>query len=401
VRIAFLTIEFVTEPNFSGGLASYLFRSCLALKELGHDPTIFVRSHKEQSFSYHGIEVHRVKANFSMFIRILDRFTLKKLSQPLSIVSSAITLSRKLKQEHNKVPYDIVQSTSYQATNLLVNTNIPSVVRISSFEPLWRKAYEKPLNMSQRILEWLEVKALKRADALFAPSKLIADAVQHKIEKKVMVIEPPFLIETHKLDPSVYNQHLLGKSYLLFFGTIGLMKGCKTIADMLKQLLSLYPDLFFVFIGRALEYRGRSMMEFIWERAHPSHNRVLHFDPLKHEVLYPIIDNAQAIVLPSRIDNLPNTCLEAMYFGKIVVGTKGTSFEQLIDDRESGFLCFPGRPDSLLDVTRKAIELSEEEKTIMSQKAKSRIELLEPKKKVEELIEFFRETIQNRDSGIK
>lgn len=42
MRIAFLTTEFVNESNFSGGLANYLLRVCLGLKELGHKPKVFV-----------------------------------------------------------------------------------------------------------------------------------------------------------------------------------------------------------------------------------------------------------------------------------------------------------------------------------------------------------------------
>src|ERR1051326_7456438 len=45
-----------------------------------------------------------------------------------------------------------------------------------------------------------------------------------------------------------------------------------------------------------------------------------------------------SVVLPSLIDNLPNSCLEAMGLGRVVIGTKGTSFEELITDEANGFL---------------------------------------------------------------
>ncbi len=399
MKIAFLTTEFVTEPSFAGGLANYLFRLCLALKELGHNPTVFVRSDREQTIQYRGIEIHRVKLHTPLLIKLLDRFTLKNFSQPLSMISSAMALSQKLKKQHKKDPVDIVQSASYQATNLLVDKHIPRVVRISSFEPLWRKAYEKPYNTAQKLIEWMEVRALKNADAVFAPSVLIADELKRSLNLNVEVIEPPFCFDTTKFDRNIYDQNLRGKKYLLFFGTIGLMKGCKTIADMLETLLAGNPDLFFVFIGNESKYKGKSMIDYIRERAGSTCDRVLFFKPVRHEALYPIIKKAQAVILPSRIDNLPNTCLEAMSLGKIVIGTKGTSFEQMIEDGISVFLCVRDDPDSLLKRTENVLRLSESEKEQTAGNAKRRIERLNPEKAGKSLIEVYQKVILKHCTG--
>lgn len=401
MRIVFLTTEFVTEPSFSGGLSNYLFRTCLALKKMGHNPTIIVTSNREQSFIYRGVEVHRIKANIPLFVRILNRFTLYKFSQPLSIIFYAMGFYRKLRQEHENDPYDTVQCASYQATNLFVGKDLPTIVRLSSFEPLWRKAYEKPLDVAQRMVEWLEGRAIKKADAVFAPSRKIAVEVERALNLNVKVIEPPFLLDTRNLDLSVYQQNLKGKSYLLFYGTIGLLKGCKTIADILEPLLVRNPGLYFVFIGKTLGYRSRSMIEYILERAGSVRHRVIHFEPLHHETLYPIIKNARAVVLPSRIDNFPNTCIEAMYFGQIVVGTKGTSFEQLIQHGKSGFLCFPDNPNSLLETIVKVLTLSQNERNAVSQNAKRQVERLDSEKVTQNLIKFYEHTIQERAQRVK
>lgn len=393
MRIAFLTPEFVTETNFSGGLANYLFRTCLALKSFGHYLVVFVISDKEEIFFLKGIEIHQLQLRTPVFIKIIDRVFFNRISKPLSFISSALTISKALNREHVKHPFDIVHVPSYQAAGLFIKHYVPSVVRISSFEPLWRKAYEKPLNLSQRLVEFIETLALKKADGIFSPSQRIASKVAKSVNLKVDVIEPPFLIDTQNINTSVYKRDLDRKAYLLFFGTIGLMKGCKTIADILEPLLAGYPELLFVFIGASSDYNGRPMMDYIWEKAGSKRDRVIHYGPMDHEKLYPIIKNAQGVILPSRIDNFPNTCVEAMYFGQIVIGTRDTSFEQLIEDGVSGFLCQPDDPDDLLEQIRKIMNLKKTARNIISQNARNRIKNLAPEKTIENLIKFYQAVI--------
>jgi glycosyltransferase involved in cell wall biosynthesis len=108
-----------------------------------------------------------------------------------------------------------------------------------------------------------------------------------------------------------------------------------------------------------------------------------------------MIQQAVAIILPSRIDNFPNTCLEAMYFGKIVVGTRGTSFEGIIEDGVSGFLCLPDNQESLLTVTRKVLGLSHEQRERISENAKIRVAKLSPERVVPKLIAFYESVLQH------
>ena len=80
-------------------------------------------------------------------------------------------------------------------------------------------------------------------------------------------------------------------------------------------------------------------MQYVWEMAGPCRGRVLYLGKMRHGQLLPVVRKALAILLPSRLDNLPSTCIEAMAEGKTVIGTRGTSFEQLIEDGENGLLC--------------------------------------------------------------
>jgi Glycosyltransferase len=311
------------------------------------------------------------------------------------MLSCSLTFSHAVRKANKTAAIDIIQASSYRAVNFFLTRAIPIVVRISSFEPLLRKAYEKPLTVAQRMAEWFEAKAIIRAHAVFGPSQLIADYIQKTLKINVKIIETSFLLETLEFDTKPYLNNFEGKQYLLFFGTIGLLKGCKTIADILHLLFLQNPGLFFAFIGREESYQNRPMSEYIYRSAGDFHNRVLILPPLKHEALYPIIQHAKGIILPSRIDNFPNTCLEAMHFGQIVVGTQEAGFEQIIDNEKSGFLCAADDGKSLLGTINKVLTLAPEKRTAMSENARKRIAMLAPCIITQQLAAFYEGVIKS------
>lgn len=117
---------------------------------------------------------------------------------------------------------------------------------------------------------------------------------------------------------------------------------------------------------------GRPMLELIHDQRGDEKHRVVCLDRMPHESFYPIIDHASVIVLPSRSDSFPNACLEAMARGKLVEGTRGASFEQWIDDRESGFLCEIDDRQSLQSTIERA--LTHPDPGAIGERAKARIE---------------------------
>jgi len=338
MRIAFVTPEYVTEDTYYGGLANYLYRVSQALLKLGHEPEIFVAARQNESLVHDGVAIHRIRKERRLF-NILDRLTFRRFTRSIQWLGQSWTLNRAVNKVHRHHPFSAVQCTSYMATGVLRNRAILTVIRVSSYELLWRQEYQEDRSGGEHHLSIiLDRLALKRADSLYAPSRLLAQTIEKDSGRHIDVIESPFHLESWVLNDRIFHDLLSGKRYLLFFGAVGLLKGVAVIAEIIGDLLSQYEDLFFVFIGNDKGYQGNSMMEHLWSQAGQNRGRVLYLGVMHHEYLYPIVQNAHAVVLPSLIDNLPNTCLESMALGKIVIGTRGASFEQLIEDGISGFL---------------------------------------------------------------
>ena len=82
--------------------------------------------------------------------------------------------------------------------------------------------------------------------------------------------------------------------------------------------------------------------------------------------------------MPSRIDNLPNSCIEAMYLEKVIIGTRDASYEQLIEDGYSGYLIERDSADSLVQAVEKIMQSSEDDLKKMGMRARERTNEMSP-----------------------
>jgi glycosyltransferase involved in cell wall biosynthesis len=392
VRIAFISPEFVTEHRYDGGLANYLYRAGASLVGLGHEPHIIVASDRDESFDLDGIRVHRVDVGPNWLHGLAGR-TLRRYRPVFSILWQSFRLNRRLRRLHAQYPVALAQYSSYLATALFRPRAIPAVVRLSSLAPQMDRAYERngPVGLA-RLTSLLELRSIAKGRLLIAPSRVLAEAAEAVTGKPVRVVESPFVPFAGEPDATVYREHLATRRYALFFGTVGILKGVKCLAEILDPLLEDHKDLYFVFVGKDARYRGRPMLEYVRAQAGEHRDRVIYFDRMPHASLYPIIEHAEVAVLPSRVDNFPNACLEAMSLGKIVVGTRGASFDQLIDDGVSGFLCEIDDRKSLLAAVERA--LATDRADAIGARARARIEELRPELAGARLVEAYAELVE-------
>jgi len=388
MRIALITSEYVTESSCDGGLAGYIARIVRALRELGHAPVVVVASDRNERLLHDGIEVHRVQVN-QPIIRRIEWWTRHRI--PLGWLWQSWMLNRAVRRLEAARPFDVLHYSSYMAVALFRRSRAPAVIRLSSLQRMLHEANEKPRRLREYIAEKLERWALQRGDLLFAPSKLLADRVAALTGRDVRVLESPWMLPATAPDYGLYQQHLAGKDYLLYFGTLNVLKGLPTLAKALPLILEESPDLHFVAVGKQLDYRGTPMSDYLRECVGSHADRVHYLGKQGRSSLDPVIEHARAVVLPSRVDNLPNACIEAMAHGKVVVATDGASFEQLINDGETGLLCRIDDPDDLRDALRRLLKLTQEERQAMGERARLRIKQLQPDIVGSQLVSLYRE----------
>lgn len=183
-----------------------------------------------------------------------------------------------------------------------------------------------------RLENRLERLCMERADAAYAPSAFAARFFAQKYGIKMGVVRPPFLVEEQPADVLPFR---LPSRYLIHFGTLGPVKGTDIVARAIVEVWKEQPDFCMVFAGKESRRGLFERYACMWGA---ESKQVIWLGSLNKPHLYAVLKGAEASVLPSRCDNLPNTVIESLSFGIPVIGSYGCSIEELIEPGKCGDL---------------------------------------------------------------
>lgn len=414
MHIVFVTVELATENNASGGLASFTANMARIFAQNGHKVTILVVTTKEEKLVFdNNITVKSIyvrKKLWDLFDCISKICTFSNYEKTknlrislLSIYKSVLT-RKEIREINKREKIDIIHYCNLCALALFANKSIPYAIRISGLPNVAREARRPDTDIHYEdaalsVYDKLIYHTLIQSQYIISPSYLSANIMKQKFGIEAAVIESPFLLNEKVWDNSVYQALIEGKKYIIHYGSLQFLKGTHVVAELVNELLKTYPDLYLVLAGSngdLLDENKKKVKadEFVKKKAKESAGRVIYAGRLVREQLYPLIKNAELCLLPYRMDNLSNACIEAMALGKIVIGTDGASFEQLIEDRVSGFLCERDNPASYMQAIREALAMSTEEKEMMILKATERIKLLSPDVIYKKYYDYYQNVIK-------
>lgn len=341
MHIVYVTFEFPGEMLI-GGLATYINNISSIMRSYGHDVTVLTLSGRwnKQYTLENGVKVIAVK------LHQYNGKLWRKQKIRIETIVNAWHIHRRLSAYEKECKVDIVQAANINGVGLF-RTKTPTVVRLSSDSIVYREAKRFIMGKEQFVEkfcfeDWLEYITEKRADAVFAPGNIIGSVVSKRIHRQVSIIESPFYMENLKEDEEIYQKKLSQKKYFLIHGSLQNRKGTKVIAESLPGLLDKYKNIYFVFAGNDFKINKNgtwiSAVGYLQKAAKEHSDRVIYLGALPKTQLIPVIKGATACILPSRIENLSNACIEAMGLGKIVIATANAGYGQLITHKENGIL---------------------------------------------------------------
>lgn len=414
MHLMVVTNELATSNNSSGGLASFSANLARIFKKNGHEVTILLVTTQENEITFdEGIDLYNVYVEKTMWDKLdhmaenLSPLTGEGKDAVRKVLVSLYKgelVNGFIRETHHRKRVDIIHICNLERLALGLDGSIPYVVRISSYMHMFNSA-EKPEIREEyydesclTLLDRLDIHLLQRSRYIVSPSKLLAKIGKEKMGIDSKVIESPFVLNRDSWDDSIYRRLISGKRYIIHYGRMSYRKGTHIVAKIAERLLEDYPDIYLLLAGasgKMQNAQGQTQMahELVMQSAGRYADRVIYAGCLVREQLYPMIDNAELCLLPSRIENLSNACVEAMAMGKIVVATKGASFEQLIDDRECGFLCERDNPEEYLRVVEETLSMGGEIKRQIGLKAAKRVHRLAPDVVYQNYYDFYQTVI--------
>jgi glycosyltransferase involved in cell wall biosynthesis len=213
---------------------------------------------------------------------------------------------------------------------------------LSSHRALWFDV-DGQTSFGAKVMIWLERACVRRADIAYAPSRFVANYCRRSWRKDVQVVRPPMLLECQ---PAETLMPRLPERYLIHFGQIGKRKGSDVLAKALNHIWQTEPDFKMIWAGNVIKPGEYERCYRLWGEFA---NNVLWLGAVEKPLLYAILKRAEAAVLPSRVDNLPNTVIESLMFGVPVIGSKGASIDELVEPGKSGELIPIGDDAALSD----------------------------------------------------
>jgi glycosyltransferase involved in cell wall biosynthesis len=365
-----------------------------ALSNLGHTVHV-ITSTKEngKTIDDNGVMVHKVK-NRRMITEELGR-----LCYSYSVAKRIL---------HIGCRFDIVQSAEFgnEAFWFAQTKKFPLVTRLATpfylAEQLDSAAF-RGLRRPCFFLDWMEKKQTLMSDGIFTSTRALAEKVSKgwTIDTgRVDVIPNSIdLARITRLAKAKEPPEMLGhKELLLYFGRLEERKGVRVLAKALPKVLGRFPQLIMVFIGSDFGYRGSSMKKYIIECSHKYKSQVIFFDNLQHEDLFPIVNSAKIVVLPSLWEAFGFVCLEAMALGRPVIATSGSGFEEIIENNVSGYLVEPGDSDLLAQKIITALT-NEQDLRRISVEAAKRARDFEASKVALNLLAYYKRVLGKLPNG--
>lgn len=414
MHLLILTTELAAAGCSPGGLGSFSANLARIFQENGHRVTILLVTTKEKEVVFdEGIDLQKIyveKALWDKFAHMAENISALMGESEVTVRRILVNLYKGelvkalINEIHQRERIDIIHACNLSQSSVGLDDSIPYVVRVSGYMrmcinanlPEIRKEYYDEATFT--LEDKLDICLLQKSRYIISPSKMLARIGKEKMGINPVVIESPFVLDRDGWDDSIYCHLAKGKRYIIHYGQMSYIKGTHIVAEIAKSVLKYDPELYLVLAGLSEEMkddRGQTLMahELVRKYAGRCADRVIYAGCLIREQLYPLIDNAELCLLPSRLENFANACVEAMAMGKIVVGTKGASFEQLIDDRKSGFLCERDIPESYLKAVEEALSMDENAKKQMESEAFRQVEHLAPDAMYQKYYDFYQKVI--------
>ncbi|OCB70601.1 glycosyl transferase family 1 [Flavobacterium piscis] len=328
MHIAFLTSEYPHDKVAqAAGIGTSIKNLANALTKNGEEVTVFVYGQKEQEIIVeNGIRIHLLKNKKYKFFRWF--FHRKYIESYCNTV---------IKKENIL----ILEAPDWTGITAFMKFRIPLVIRFHGSDTYFchiENRKQKKKNF------WFEKLALQKAEAFIAPTDFAGKLSNSlfKIQDKETRVIP------NGLNPEAFQNLFAGeydKELILYIGTLIRKKGVLELPEIFNKVRKDNPNAKLVLIGSD-SFDMQTNSASTWELMKKQFKlddlkNVTYLGKIPYSEIQAYIKKANVCVFPTFAETQGMVTIESMALQKAVVNSNFGWAQELIIDRESGFLVDP------------------------------------------------------------
>ncbi len=350
LSLALLSPDFPPDPKGTG-IGTYTKLLAHYLTERGHTVHVITRGlrpqdeiHVSGNFTLHRIGLPRPEVPMELNALKVTQLAVQNIAREISYRKRIAAKLEHLIQTENiqliESAESFAESYFYKPENY---PHVPFIVKLHTpfaVGELFDKNLPEPI---RQFVRFFERRLILRASHLTIPSLPPKELIQQEMalgNRPIRVIpNPPPLNLMNKPE----NQEAEPLE-VLFVGRVTTFKGVFVLAKAIPKVLEHHPNTRFIFVGsdNSNPRGGGSTIEAL-KNSLPEHaqNNVVFTGHVKLEAVNDYYQHAAVCVFPSLYEIFGYTCLEAMAYGKAIIGSNNGGMKDLLDDGQCGLLYTP------------------------------------------------------------
>ncbi len=349
MHIGILSLEAPYESS-GGGIAAYLRALLPGLAGAGHRATVIANSKAEKVESHLDGAVRVVPVRLPNLHWYLAKAPLvgRIGALPVREVEWSVAFERAARRIFEQDPVDVLESCETGALMVGRRAMAPLVIRLHGSAYAFRKHSGEPVGAGERWDRRLQLRALRSAAAVTAPSGYQAAEVAREMgwpRRRIQVVPNPLdpgILAAAESEPAVGTDAPI----VLYAGRLAKVKGVEPLLRAVKEVRSHAPDARFVLAG-PWQMDSKPASLGIEMSAETNADGVSWTGQASRERLIALYRRASVFVMPSYFESFGIAVIEAMAFGLPVVATTAGGLPELVRDGETGILVPPGDPHAL------------------------------------------------------
>jgi glycogen synthase len=342
MRVALVADE---DPGW-GGIGTYTAVMGAALRDLGHDVHLVLRGWEETGAeSRDGLTVHRVTVPAPSW----RRGTVATVSR-LFVARESVIFSARVARALARIGPDVVETPEFHAPGLVaalrarLDRRAPRVVaRLHTPSFLTSSLDGESPDLDLRAGEVLEAASVRCAHVITSPSEALAGVVCRRWRLpsgRVRVVPNP--VDDELFAPAAQEEETTGR--ILVVGRVEPRKGQHLLVEALPAVRDAVPEAHLRLVGAD----GGTAERLARRAGELGVSEAVTFEGARaREELPSAYRSASVCVVPSRFENFPYTCVEAMACGRAVVAARGGGLPEIVSDQVDGLLVEPEDPGAL------------------------------------------------------